>query len=78
MLIAQCLLQFVIGEYIYSHIAQAIEEVGPQNVVQVITDNAANCKAMGDLVMENYPTIFWTPCAAHSIDLLIEDIAGIS
>lgn len=28
--------------------------------------------------MAKYPHIQWTPCAAHSLDLLIEDIAGLT
>lgn len=27
--------------------------------------------------MERHPTIFWTPCAAHCLDLMLEDIAKI-
>jgi hypothetical protein len=26
---------------------KAIDEIGPENVLQVVTDNAANCKAAG-------------------------------
>eukprot|EP00253_Pinus_taeda_P022917 PITA_22917 len=54
-----------------------IQEVGPSNVVQVITDNAANYVATGKLLMEKYPNLFWTPCAAHCIDLMLEDIGKI-
>lgn len=46
-------------------------------VVQVVTDNASNCVSMGRLVNETYPHIFWTPCAAHCLDLLVEDVAKI-
>jgi hypothetical protein len=51
-----------------------IREVGPQHVVQVITDNAANYVAAGRMLMQRYPTLFWTPCAAHCIDLILEDM----
>ena len=27
--------------------------------------------------MERYPNLFWTPCAAHCIDLMLEDIDKI-
>lgn len=52
--------------------------MGPQNVVQVVTDNASNCKLMGEMVESAYPHIVWTPCAAHSIDLMMEDIGALS
>lgn len=37
-------------DYIADMLSEAIEEAGPENVVQVITDSAANCKAAGKLV----------------------------
>ncbi|KAI5084420.1 hypothetical protein GOP47_0000589 [Adiantum capillus-veneris] len=39
----------VTGAFIWKHIRQAILEVGAEHVVQVITDNASNCKAMREL-----------------------------
>jgi hypothetical protein len=54
-----------------------IQEVGPQNVVQVITNNTIDYGVAGRLLMQRYPTLFWTPCAAHYIDLILEDMAKI-
>eukprot|EP00253_Pinus_taeda_P002491 PITA_02491 len=54
-----------------------IQEVGPSNVVQVITDNTANYVAAGKMLMERYSNLFWTPCAAHCVDLMLEDIGKI-
>eukprot|EP00253_Pinus_taeda_P001982 PITA_01982 len=54
-----------------------ILEVGEQHVVQVITDNAANYVVVGRMLMDRHPTLFWTPCAAHCIDLMLEDIGKI-
>ena len=50
-----------------------VERIGEENVVQVVTDNAANYKAAGQLLMEKRKSLFWTPCAAHCIDLILED-----
>ena len=47
------------------------------NVVQVITDNASNYVLVGKLLEEKHNTIFWTPCAAHCIDLMLDDIGKI-
>ena len=55
-----------------------IQEIGPQNVVQVITDNATNYMATGRLLMIRHPTLFWTPCVAHCINLMLEDMGKIS
>lgn len=54
-----------------------IEKVGKEYVVQVVTDNGANFKAAGRLLMERIPTLFWTPCAAHCLDLMLEDFGKI-
>ena len=54
-----------------------IREIGPQYVVQVITDNAANYVAAGRMLMDRYPSLYWTPCAAHCIDLMLEDIGKL-
>lgn len=35
------------GEAIAQYLLKAIDEIGPGNVLQVVTDNAANCKAAG-------------------------------
>jgi hypothetical protein len=52
-------------------------EVGPQNVKQVITDNATNYVVARKLLMQRYPTLFWTPCAANCIVLILEDMGKI-
>eukprot|EP00253_Pinus_taeda_P014820 PITA_14820 len=54
-----------------------IQEVGPSNAIQVITDNAANYVSAGKLLMERYPNLFWTPYVAHCIDLMLEDIGKV-
>jgi len=36
-------------------------EVGPNNVVQIITDNAAVCKAASMLIEVEFTSIYWTP-----------------
>ncbi|XP_057746199.1 uncharacterized protein LOC130965456 [Arachis stenosperma] len=51
----------------------AVEFVGEENVVQIVTDNAANYKAAGERMMETRKSLYWTPCAAHCIDLILED-----
>ncbi|KAI0519752.1 hypothetical protein KFK09_007212 [Dendrobium nobile] len=43
-----------------------VEWVGPESVVQIVTDNAANYKKAGQLLHERFNNIYWSPCAAHS------------
>ncbi|XP_018436020.1 uncharacterized protein LOC108808357 [Raphanus sativus] len=54
-----------------------VEEVGEMNVVQVVTDNASNYVKAGKLLEAKRPHLFWTPCSAHCIDLMLEDIGKI-
>ncbi|XP_059073475.1 uncharacterized protein LOC131045108 [Cryptomeria japonica] len=63
------------SEYIFQILDEAIVEVGVENVVQVVTDSAANCVGAGKLIVEKYPQIYWSPCAAHCLDLLLHDLA---
>jgi len=53
---------------------EAIERIGKYNVIQVLTDNAANFKAVGAIVEDKYPNIFWSGCLVHTMNLLMHDI----
>jgi len=53
---------------------QSIANVGLNNVVQVITDNAANYKAAGKVIERTHPHIFWYGCLVHTLNLLTHDI----
>lgn len=61
------------AEYIYGLLDEIILDVGPENVVQIVTDNASAFKKAGRDLEEKYP-LYWIPCAAHCIDLIFEDI----
>ncbi|KAF1874377.1 hypothetical protein Lal_00008584 [Lupinus albus] len=54
-------------------IDEVVEEIGEDNVVQVVTDNASNYKAAGEMLMEKRKKLYWTPCDAHCIDLMLEE-----
>lgn len=50
-----------------------IEEVGPQNIVQLCTDNAAVMTGTLKSLNDKYPHMYLQGCAAHVMDLLMED-----
>jgi hypothetical protein len=56
---------------------QRILQIGKEYVVQVVTDNGANYKAVGKLLMQQIPTLFLSPCAAHCLDLMLKDIGKL-
>ena len=53
---------------------EIVKWVGPENVVQLVTDNAANYVAAGRLLCGKYRNICWSPCAAHCLNLILKDI----
>jgi len=44
--------------------------IGPENVVQIVTDNAANYVVAGRLLEKEFHGLYWSPCAAHCINLM--------
>ncbi|XP_052621716.1 uncharacterized protein LOC111900873 [Lactuca sativa] len=55
---------------------EVINEIGHENVVQIITDNAANCKAAGEIIESQFPHIYWTPCVVHTLNLALNNICS--
>lgn len=68
---------FKTGKYLADLFDSVIQDVGPDNVVQVIVDNPMNYVNVGNHIMHNYNTIFWTPCAAYCLNLIFEDISRV-
>ena len=62
--------------FIANLMKEVIQEVGHQNVVQIITENAANCKAAGEIIESQYPHIYWTPCVVHTLNLALKNICA--
>ncbi|XP_057718873.1 uncharacterized protein LOC130933306 [Arachis stenosperma] len=57
--------------------SEVIEWIGPDNVVHVVTDNAANYVAAGRLINKKFENIHWSPCAAHCLNLILKDISSM-
>ncbi|RDX70465.1 hypothetical protein CR513_50288, partial [Mucuna pruriens] len=51
-----------------------VEEIGEENVVQFLTDDTSNLVAVRRMLMEKKNKLFWSPCAAHCLNLVLEDI----
>lgn len=71
------------GAYIFDRIAEAIEAVtavsgvSKRDVVCVITDSASNCVSAGAMLEQEYGHLYRVPCAAHCLDLALEDIGKL-
>jgi hypothetical protein len=62
---------------------KTINDVGPSNVIQVITDNATNCMGVSKIIEGVHPHIFWSACLVHTLNRLcmilssIENVDGL-
>ncbi|XP_051227163.1 uncharacterized protein [Lolium perenne] len=61
--------------FLYGEIKQIIQDVGVQNVVQVVTDSGDSYKKACLKLIAEYNQIVWQPCAADTVNLMLEDIA---
>ncbi|XP_054778335.1 uncharacterized protein LOC129286400 [Prosopis cineraria] len=62
---------------LFSLFCEVIEWVGPKNIVHIVINNAVNYVACGKLIKEKYKNIYWSPCAAHCLNLTLKDIASL-
>lgn len=56
---------------------KVVEEMGEENVVQVITENTPSYQAAGKMLEDKRKKLFWTPCAANCIERMLEDFVKI-
>ncbi|XP_015083445.1 uncharacterized protein LOC107026859 isoform X1 [Solanum pennellii] len=61
--------------YLFGLLESVVLEIGVENVVQVMTDSSASYIYAGRLVMKKYPSVFWSPCASHCINKMLEDFS---
>ncbi|XP_026450565.1 uncharacterized protein LOC113350646 [Papaver somniferum] len=57
-------------------VKEVINDVGAENIVHFITDNGSNFKKEGKDLQLEYPHMFWTPCGAHYVQLMLEELGA--
>ncbi|XP_015965276.1 uncharacterized protein LOC107489009 [Arachis duranensis] len=65
-------------ELLFKLFKDVVNFVDPENVVHIVTDNAANYVAVGRLLEAEFPKLYWSPCAAHCINLMLQDIGKLN
>lgn len=65
------------ADYLFELLKQVIEEVGSENVVQVITNCEEPYLFTGKRLMESFPSLYWAPCLAHCVDLMLQDFSNL-
>ncbi|XP_068483376.1 uncharacterized protein [Phaseolus vulgaris] len=58
----------------YELLDNIVDKIEEEHVVQVVTNDASNLVAAGRMLMEKRTKLFWSPCAAHCLYLILEDI----
>ena len=54
-----------IAEMLFKLFKEMVLYVGAENVVHIVTDNAANYVATDRLLEKEFPKKYWSPCASH-------------
>ncbi|KAH7678542.1 Ribonuclease H-like protein [Dioscorea alata] len=62
---------------LFNLLDKVVEDIGEENVVQVITENTPCYMAAGKMLEEKRRNLFWTPCAVSCIDQILEDLLKI-
>ncbi|XP_015934547.1 uncharacterized protein LOC107460676 [Arachis duranensis] len=63
-----------IADTLFKLLKDVVLFVGPENVVHVVMDNAANYVAIGRLLESEFPRLYWSPYAVHFVNLMFEVI----
>ncbi|KAK8980935.1 hypothetical protein V6N11_059627 [Hibiscus sabdariffa] len=63
--------------HLFKLLDKAVDEVGEEFVVQVITRNTSSFRNAGKMLEEKRRNLFWTPCAVYCIDRMLEDFVNI-
>ncbi|KAK4423205.1 hypothetical protein Salat_1903300 [Sesamum alatum] len=62
------------GAKMFDLLDKYVQLVGDKDVIQVVTDSASAKVLAGSFLESKYPHLYWSPCAAHCIDLMFHDI----
>ncbi|XP_015571116.1 uncharacterized protein LOC8277050 [Ricinus communis] len=54
-----------------------IQDFGAENVVQIIMDSSFNYTGVANHILQNYGTIFVSPCASQCLNLILEDFSKV-
>jgi hypothetical protein len=62
------------GIFLGEELIKIVEEIGPEKLAAVVSDNAANASLARKILCEKYPHILNIRCIAHCINLITKDI----
>ncbi|MCI06915.1 HAT family dimerization domain containing protein, partial [Trifolium medium] len=59
-------------EELFKMMDDIVEEVGEENVVQIVTDDADYYEAAGEMLMKKRTRLYWTTCATRCIEMILK------
>ncbi|GLT89062.1 hypothetical protein SLE2022_070650 [Rubroshorea leprosula] len=65
------------SDALYEHLKQVVEEVGVNNVMQVITNIEEQCVIATRRLADAFPSLYWTPCASSCLDMILRDFTKL-
>ena len=65
------------GNFLFKLFCDVVRFVGVENVVHFVTDNASNMVLAGKKLEAEFPSIYWSPCAAHCLNLILSDLGKL-
>ena len=63
------------AETLFDIFDTVVQEIGVEYIMQFIIDNDVSYKAARKKLMMKYHALFWSACATHCLDLMLENIA---
>jgi hypothetical protein len=75
MFATDCYLLETNAEFIENVLMDAIENIGPHLMVQVVSDYVPICNNARMMVESKYHYIFWTPCIIHNLNLALQHVS---
>ncbi|CAN0910287.1 hypothetical protein LINGRAHAP2_LOCUS26207 [Linum grandiflorum] len=65
------------ADLLYNVLKDVVEHVGSEHVLQVVTNVGEDYAVAGKMLMDTFPSLYWAPCAARCIDLMLEDFGKL-
>jgi hypothetical protein len=62
---------------LYKLFREVVLLVGPKNVIQIVINNATTYVAAGRMLELEFCTLHWSPCTAHCLNLMLQDIGKL-
>ncbi|KAL3653598.1 hypothetical protein CASFOL_003279 [Castilleja foliolosa] len=64
-------------KYLSDLFDSVIQEIGPENVVQVIIDNTLNFPGLANYILQNYGSVFVTSCASECMNGILDEFCKV-